>query len=155
MLIGSGPGEAEIRLQTEALGLAGCVEFCGPLAMEQYGPILANADIGLSPYCGWPEYSGLKIFDYKAAGLPAIASGVNGQPRSVRDGETGLVAPPCARDALFDAILRLLADPDLRRRMGRRARQEAEERHGWQHTVDNIECLLFDTIESQMREETQ
>jgi glycosyltransferase involved in cell wall biosynthesis len=142
LLIGAGPEEAQARRLVETLGLTSSVSFLGQMSMDAYAPRLAGADIGLSPYCRWPEYSGLKIFDYKAAGLPVIASGLDGMPRSVRTGETGLVVPPCDPDALVEAIYELLANADLRREMGRRARLEAEAGHGWEHTAANLEAAL-------------
>lgn len=143
ILIGSGPGEAGARRELEALGLSAHVEFTGALTVEQYAPLLARADIGLSPYCGWAEFSGLKIFDYKAAGLACITSGKDGMPRSVTPEVTGLVVPPCDTDALGAAILRLLNDPDLRRLMGRRARIEAETLHRWESTVGQLEAIMY------------
>lgn len=146
LLIGSGPGEAEARQQVAKMGLGSNVEFMGAQTIEKYAPLLAGADIGLSPYCGWAEYSGLKIFDYKAAGLACITSGLDGMPRSVVHGETGLVVAPCDSAALGAAILRLLNDPDLRRRMGRQGRLEAEVRHRWESTVERLESIMYSEL---------
>jgi glycosyltransferase involved in cell wall biosynthesis len=112
--------------------------MAGHLGLPQYAPLLAGADIGVSPYCGWPEFSGLKVLDYKAAGLPTIASGINGHPPTLKTGETGLIVPPCSVEALCDAIVRLCADSPQRRRMGQAARLEAEAMHGWDQTADRL-----------------
>lgn len=142
VLVGSGQGEADARRLAEELGLAGVVTFAGHLTAEQFAPLLADADIGVSPYCGWKEFSGLKILDYKAAGLAAIASGQDGQPPTVRHGETGLIVPPCDEHALRDAIVQLCRDPQRRRQMGRAARQDAEDHHGWDHTARQLERIF-------------
>ncbi len=106
--------------------------------------MLAAADIGLSPYCGWPEYSGLKIFDYKAAGMATITSGVNGQPSSVIPGVNGLIVPPCEEAPLAEAILSLVNSPETTREMGRAARVQAENDHRWTHTAEKIEKILLE-----------
>jgi glycosyltransferase involved in cell wall biosynthesis len=142
LLIGSRDGMDEARTAVSDLGLSGAVTFAGQLPPEAYAPLLAQADVGLSPYCGWPEYSGLKILDYKAAGLPTIGSGEDGMPPTLTDGETGLIVPPCDEDALFGAICRLAKAPDTRRRMGRQARLEAEEKHSWAQTAARIEAVI-------------
>ena len=80
ILIGSGSGFTEAKELTEELTLTDIVTFTGQLKPEEYAPRLAEADIGVSPYCGWKEYSGLKILDYKAMGLATIASGLDGMP---------------------------------------------------------------------------
>lgn len=138
LLIGSGDGLAQAQEMVNMLRLETAVSFLGHLNPTAYAPILAQADIGVSPYCGWPEYSGLKILDYKAAGLPTIASGLEGMPPTLRHEQTGLIVPPCDEDALYHALLRLSDDADLRRRMGQQARLEAETMHGWEHTAARI-----------------
>ena len=142
ILIGAGKGEDEARRLTEELNLTRLVTFTGQLNAEQFAPLLAEADIGVSPYCGWKEFSGLKILDYKAAGLAAIASGQDGQPPTVRHGVTGLIVPPCDESALSDAIVQLCHDSDLRRQMGQAARLDAEKCHGWDHTARELEQVF-------------
>jgi glycosyltransferase involved in cell wall biosynthesis len=148
ILVGSGVGEPDARQLVEKLGLEEKVQFTGQLSIEEYGPILAYADIGLSPYCGWKEFSGLKLLDYKAAGLATIASGRNGQPVTLRQGVTGLIVPPCEEPALAEAIGCLCREPGLRKQMGRQARIEAEELHSWEVTVQQLEQVFYEAQKS-------
>lgn len=143
ILIGSGQGLDQAKEQAAGLGLGGQVRFMGQMQAQEYAPLLAGADIGVSPYCGWEEFSGLKIFDYKAAGLPTIASGRDGQPDTLTHGRTGWIVPPCDEDALYQAIVQLAAEPELRRKMGQNARQEAEAVHGWDHTARQLERIFY------------
>jgi glycosyltransferase involved in cell wall biosynthesis len=145
ILIGSGPNEDEVKQLINQHNLNEYVTFAGHLSIDKYAPILANADIGVAPYCGWFEYTGLKLFDYKASGLAIIASGENGKPSSLKHGETGWIVPPCDEDALSQAIVLLSSDIELRRRIGRAARIEAESRHAWRHTAERLE-QLFDRV---------
>jgi glycosyltransferase involved in cell wall biosynthesis len=133
-LIGSGAGLADARRQVEDFGLASSVVFTGQLSAEEYGPLLAACDIGVSAYCGWREYSGLKLLEYKAAGLAIVASGANGEPATLRHGETGWIVPPCDEAALGAALIHLARDPVLRRKLAQAARLEAEGRHRWSDT---------------------
>ena len=104
----------------------------------------------MAPYCGWPELSGLKVLDYKAAGLPTIASGRDGHPPTLKHGQTGLIVPPCNTEPLCQAIVQLCADGVLRRRMGQAARLEAESMHGWDETARRLE-RVFNTVLSEAR----
>jgi glycosyltransferase involved in cell wall biosynthesis len=142
ILIGSGPGELEAHQLVKDLQISDSVNFAGHLSPTEFVSILGNSDIGLSPYCNWMEYSGLKIFDYKAAGLAVIASGENGMPSTLTDGKTGLIIPPCNQDALTSAILKLANNLDWTWKMGRVGRFEAETKHQWKHTVQNLETLF-------------
>jgi glycosyltransferase involved in cell wall biosynthesis len=67
---------------------------------------------------------------------PVVASAVGGLPDMVRDGETGLLVPPRDPAALRAAIDRLLADPELRRRLGCAARDRIAELCSWERVLD-------------------
>jgi glycosyltransferase involved in cell wall biosynthesis len=146
LMIGSGDGFAEARQLVDTLKLNRHVAFAGHQNPARYAPLLAGADVGVSPYCGWPEFSGLKVLDYKAAGLPTIASGKNGHPPTLKAGQTGLIVPPCNVEALRDAIVQLCADSAMRRRMGQAARIDAEAMHGWEQTAQRLERVFLTVL---------
>ena len=60
-----------------------------------------------------------------ACALPLIATDVPGCREVVTDGVEGLLVPPKDPQALAEAILRLLDDPELCAEMGKRARMKA------------------------------
>lgn len=151
LMIGTGEGLPDAQRLADSLGLTGGVTFAGHLALTEYAALLADADVGLSPYCGWPEYSGLKVLDYKAAGLPTIASGIDGHPPTLRAEHTGLIVPPCDVEALCDAIVRICADGELRKRMGQAARLEAEATHTWEHTAERLDRILHRVVSEARR----
>jgi glycosyltransferase involved in cell wall biosynthesis len=67
---------------------------------------------------------------------PVVASAVGGLTDLVVDGETGLLVPPRDPPALRAALERLLADRDLRRRLGAAGRERARERFSWDAVTD-------------------
>ena len=60
----------------------------------------------------------LSILEGMASGLPVVATSVGGLPECLVDGETGWLVPPARVEALADAVISVLADPQLRRRFG-------------------------------------
>jgi glycosyltransferase involved in cell wall biosynthesis len=142
ILVGAGTQREELEQLAAAHGLAPLVTFTGRLQPAEFARYLRMADIGLSPYCGRVEFSGLKLLDYKAAGLATIASGQDGQPAVLEHGRTGWIVPPCDEEALCRAIVRLATDVELRQTMGRQARLEAEQIHSWRHTVRELEQIF-------------
>ena len=142
VLIGSGTEWEQIQQRVAELGLQDTVELTGQLNIRQVAQRLAQADIGVAPYCGWMEYSGLKLFDYKSAGLAIIASGEGGQPATIEHGVTGWIVPPCEERALAEAIEKLALDCELRKRLGQAARAVAEESHSWKHTAEQLEGVF-------------
>lgn len=152
ILIGSGLGFEEAEQIVAELELGELVTFTGRLAPDKYAPLLADADVGLAPYCGWPEYSGLKTFDYKAAGLPTISTGEDGMPRTLSHGRNALIIPPCDDDALADAMQQLLQDAALRQEMGQAARIEAETDNSWDHTVQALLAVFQQLLAAQAKD---
>lgn len=70
-----------------------------------------------------------KLFEAMAAERP-ILLGVEGESRRlVKEAGAGIAIPPEDPDALVEAVLRLKADPELRREMGARGRKYVQAHH--------------------------
>jgi len=80
VIIGSGRKQRNIVDLINALEVGPSMTLTGYLPPSELVHRLAQSDIGMSPYHGRVECSGLKLLDYKAAGLPVIGSGDGGQP---------------------------------------------------------------------------
>ncbi len=72
-----------------------------------------------------PETFGLVALETAAAGKPIVASDIGGLGEVVVRGETGELTPPGNRQALREAMQKLLGDPQLRSRMGEAAKRWA------------------------------
>ena len=59
---------------------------------------------------------------------PVVATAVGGLAEAIVDGESGVLVPPRNATALREALERVLADQDLRRRLGAAARERVRER---------------------------
>lgn len=118
-LIGSGTEMDNIKAQARDLGLADTMNCLGDRADVQ--DLYAHAQIFVlsTNYEGLP----LSILEAMRAGLPTIATAVNGIPEAVRHGETGFLVPRGDTQALAIAIGALVESPDLRARMGAAARE--------------------------------
>jgi glycosyltransferase involved in cell wall biosynthesis len=100
---------------------------------------LREFDVGLLPLplTEWtPHKFYLKLVQYMALGIPAVATPLGANSAVIDDGETGFLA----RDEReWTAILeRLIADPELRERVGRRAAEKAAERYTLQANADRV-----------------
>jgi glycosyltransferase involved in cell wall biosynthesis len=95
-----------------------------PWNLEAEGRLLAECDIGIAPLPD-THYTrgkcGFKVIQYMAAGLPVVTSPVGVNADYVRPEETGLHA--ATAEEWVAAVRRLAADPALRERMGRAARE--------------------------------
>ena len=82
------------------------------------------------------EGFGLAVAEAMAFGRPVVAARGGALLELVADGETGLLVEPRDAPALRAAVERLLADAELRERLGEEARRRARERFGWDAVID-------------------
>jgi glycosyltransferase involved in cell wall biosynthesis len=85
------------------------------------------------------EAFGIVLLEAMASRRPVVAADVGGVSDVVVDGETGYLVRYGDRDAMRNALLRLLRDPDLRDRFGRAGRQRVEAYFTWDRVVDMLE----------------
>ena len=117
MIVGDGPLRDAVP---EAVG------FVPP---PELGPYYERAAVVACP--SRREGYGVVAREAMAYGRPVVASTVGGLPDAVEDGVTGLLVPSRDATALRAALVRLLDDPGLRRRLGELARARALERFSW------------------------
>lgn len=114
-----GAFEAELRREADRHGVSERVIFAGRRA--DVGGLLGQLDVVALP--SWTEGLPLVVLEAMARRRAIVATPVGGTPEVVTDGETGLLVQPRDPEALAAAIRRLLADPDLRSRLGEAGRR--------------------------------
>lgn len=75
-----------------------------------------------------PEGLGNVLIEAMALGKPVVGTATGGIPEIIEDGTNGFLVAAGDADSLARALERLLADPELRRRMGERGRERFENR---------------------------
>ncbi|MCD6416833.1 MAG: glycosyltransferase family 4 protein [Planctomycetes bacterium] len=127
-LVGDGPLRQAITNQITATGLTDHFVLHGALPRQKVAQLLKEADAAVLTSVlterGDREGIPVALMEAMAAGLPVVASDISGIPELVTHEETGLLAPPRDSRAIADALERLSADPDLRRRLGSNGRRK-------------------------------
>jgi len=104
-IAGDGPEMARLRTLAAALGLGETVDFAGWVKPDAYLPAL---DLFVLP--SRVEPFGLVVAEAMAAGVPVVASRIDGPAEILMDGELGRLAPPRDAAALADAIAEATQD---------------------------------------------
>jgi glycosyltransferase involved in cell wall biosynthesis len=136
-LVGDGPRRAELERMAGELGLTSTVHFLGHRA--DVPGVYARADFGV--LCSTAEGMSNAVMEGMAAGLPMVVTRVGGNPELVADGERGLVIPPLRPEAMSEAFLKLLGNPERGRRMGGEARAFVERELSLQRMVRRHDAL--------------
>jgi D-inositol-3-phosphate glycosyltransferase len=104
------------------------VSFVGPQPQDRLPAYYVAADVTVVP--SYYESFGMVALEAMACGSPVIASRVGGLVTTVRDGVTGFLVQDGDVDALAERIAALVADADLRWRIGREGVRWAAQ-HRW------------------------
>ena len=124
-LLGRGELIDAHRRLARRLGLERSVAIPG--MVPDVVPYLVRADVYVLPSLS--EASGsVSLLEAMQAGAAIVASGCDGIPEDVVDGESAILVPPGDASVLAGAISTLLADAAVRRRLGAGARKVYEQR---------------------------
>jgi len=117
-LVGGGSQDAAIRRLASELNLAN-VTFIGRVKPDEIWRYYAEADI----YLQTPDIDNMptSVLEAYASGCPVISSNAGGVPAILTDGLNGLLVPCGDHQAAADAMLRLLDDQALARRIAETA----------------------------------
>jgi glycosyltransferase involved in cell wall biosynthesis len=144
--VGDGPLRGELERLARDLGVAGSVSFLGRLPHDEMLERLnaAEWDLSVMPSTeiGY-EFEGIPVAltEAAAAGIPIVASETGSIPEIVTP-ENGLLFPQRDAERLADALETLLADSELRRRMGRAGRARVEKLFRTEATSEAVLALF-------------
>jgi glycosyltransferase involved in cell wall biosynthesis len=124
--------ESWFRDLADRLGISGNIEFHESVTQETLLGFYAGCSIVVLPSRteGW----GLSLMEGMACGKAVVASRVGGIPELVRDGVDGILVDVGDVSELSRAVIKLLKDPVLRRRMGDAGRERVKE-FSWDSTA--------------------
>lgn len=139
VLLIAGPDDGA-RAATEQIlekqGLRNRAVFAGLLTGDCKRAALECADLLVLPSLS--EVRSLAALEALAAGVPAIVTEQCNFPE-LREWEAGLVVPP-REDAVGEAIIEILENPDLGARMGRRGKDMALKHYTWAAAAESMEA---------------
>jgi glycosyltransferase involved in cell wall biosynthesis len=137
----------ELRELSSRLGVSGNVHFTG--IRRDIPDIMAALDLFVC-VSATEEFNCVMV-EAMCMGKPAILSNVRGESVVVRDGVTGLLVPPNDPDSLARALVRLIQDEGLRRRLGAAGRRHVEETFPIEKEVAELGGLYDDLLRRKAR----
>jgi glycosyltransferase involved in cell wall biosynthesis len=144
LLVGDGSLRQKLEQEVERKKLAPNVRFLGQ--RTDIPLLLAASDLFVLPSL-W-EGLPLVLTEAAAAGLPTVATYVDGIPEIIKDNVTGSLVSPENSERLAEAMLKLLRDPSSRREMGKRAREFAGQQFSIDRITRDIESLYCELLQA-------
>lgn len=138
VLVGDGPLRSDISALAQTLGVKEKMIFLGN--RRDIPELLKTFDIfALSSILeGFP----IVLLEAMAAGLPVVATNVDGNSELVLNGETGYLTPPCDAKLMADNIIRMSGNANDRRSMGFKAQRMIKEKFDFSRTIAIYEGLF-------------
>jgi len=142
VICGDGPLRPQLQAQIDALNLSSHVTLLG-MRMD-VAPLLAAADVFVLP----SRWEGLPraLLEAMAAGLPSVATRVDGTQEVLTHGEHGLLVPSEDPNELANSIIQLLEDPELRKRIGAAAQARVLQNYNAEGMCRNYYSLMLDFL---------
>lgn len=149
LIIGDGPERDHLRGFVAEKHLGKNVTFVGkvtykhvPLYIGTATACLAlfdrarNDRTGLSP---------LKIFEYMACGKPVITTDVGNLRRIIVRHHCGLIVKPGDIEAMSDALMKLVENPELAKKLGENGRKAAVRHYSWHAISEKVSDIMGKT----------
>ncbi len=121
------------------------VHFAGYVTPEELPRYYRSADVYCSPATHGESF-GIVLLEAMAAGIPIVASDIDGYHDVVESGKEGILVPPKNPRQLAEAIVLLDSDPERRKMMSIAGRAKSV-MYSWEKVVDQIEPLYRRAIE--------
>jgi len=138
-IVGDGPLKIDLQDQVSARGLDHQIEITG--FRNDVANILRNSDCFILP----SDTEGLScsIMEAMVAGIPTIACDVGGNSELIQHGVSGWLIPPNSRDALCQALEKVICSANTRREAGTQARLRVEEKFSLQKMTSEYSTYYF------------
>lgn len=137
VIVGDGVLRPALEQQARRLGIADRVLFTG---WRRDLPRI-YADLDLLVVSSDNEGTPVSAIEAMASSCPVVATRVGGLPDLIADRKTGILVPPRQPEALTNAVLCLLHDPQIARELGRNGRDSVRHRFTVQRLLSDTDDL--------------
>jgi glycosyltransferase involved in cell wall biosynthesis len=142
LLVGRGRNEEDVRRKAVDLELGDRLLFAGFRRDIE----TAYAAMDLSVLTSLTEGLSITLLESMDHGLPVVVTDVGGNPEVVVHGETGILVPPGDAASFVEAVVGLLLDPEMRRRMGAAARRRVDAEFRIARTAERYAALYEEVL---------
>ncbi len=132
LIVGNGPERESLETIVAERKLTN-VRFLGHVGdqTDRLIELYSRADVFIAPSI-WDEPLGLVILEAMACETPVVVTRKGGIPLAVKEGKNGLFIKPRHVNHLAETVNKLLDDEEMRKKMGKKAREIAVNNFSWE-----------------------
>ena len=142
VIVGEGEYKSESQNLVKSLQLQGHVIFAGQVSDEKLSDYYKACDIFIMTPVELPdgdiEGFGIVYLEANAFGKPVIGSKSGGVVEAVEDNVSGLLVEPGDVQETGEAIVKLMQDSELRKKLGEQGKKRVQEEFEWGKQVSNL-----------------
>ncbi len=147
-VVGDGPDRVELEQTTVKLGLSANVNFVGYKSQAEVRKYLEQTDVFV--LSSFAEGIPVVLMEAMAAGLPVVATQIAGISELVENGVNGYLVPPGDVVTLTDRVTKLLADHQLRNRLGTAGRAKVQQEFNINHEVTWLHQVMSAALQGKV-----
>lgn len=147
LVVGKGDNIKNYKNYAQKLSIEKNVIFTGFVPIDKLPEYYAGSNVTILPSLNNSEGFGMVLIEAGACGKPVIGTSVGGIPLVVSDQKTGLLVPPKDSEALAKAIIKILKDPKLAKKMGENGYKKAKENFTWEKQINTTKELIEKILE--------
>jgi glycosyltransferase involved in cell wall biosynthesis len=135
VIAGDGADKKNVEEAIERNNLSNRIKTLGYVTDEVRDTLFNTCDIFVQPNITVPgdmEGFGISVIEAASCRIPVVASAIEGLKDAIKDGQNGFLVESENADAWVEKINDLLANDDLRKSFGGKARQYVIENYSWE-----------------------
>ncbi|MGQ9780710.1 MAG: glycosyltransferase family 4 protein [Nitrososphaeria archaeon] len=134
VVVGDGPSRSFLESEAYRLGLSNRVIFAGFVSDQEMIRLMKSADVLVVPSIYEPF--GIVALEGMAAGVPVVASDVDGLAEIIKHEENGVKVYPQDPSSISWGVDRVLSDYRLAERLRQKGKESAEKEFSWSAIAD-------------------
>ncbi len=142
VITGEGRERPNLEMLANRLNVSAQTVFTGYSANPLHTAGAYDIAVCASQFEGFPN----TVVEYMAAGRPVVTTDAGGVPEMITHQVNGLLVPCDDEDKLFESVLELVQNPEMRKTLQRNARQTIREKFSEDIMLDKLEAFFRQTI---------
>ena len=138
VIIGEGKEKENFKNMARELDISDSIIFGGFAQNPMQAAAAYDIAISNSQFEGFPN----TVVEYFAAGKPVVTTDAGGVAEMVKHEENALLIPCGDGEQLYDKIISLIENPELRKKLGQNAMKTIEQGFSEDIMIENLETLL-------------